>query len=140
MHEYLIHVCSAYELCLYWRLIDTVLHYNLIFYAEHSPISRQDCWNINNKIDQTNQVSHDIASCSTNSVTCFMSNQCVGVQFLRASDSFGVGSGPIFLDRLNCMSGDTSVLNCVPRSIQGLPECNHDRDVGVHCEGMSLTA
>ena len=80
-----------------------------------------------------------IASCSTNSVTCFMLNQCVGVRFLRASDSFGVGSGPIFLDRVNCMSGDTKVLNCVPRSIQGLPECNHDRDVGVHCEGMSIS-
>ena len=80
-----------------------------------------------------------IITCSTNSVTCFMLNQCVGVRFLRASDSFGVGSGPIFLDRVNCMSGDNKVLNCVPRSIRGLPECNHDRDVGVHCEGMSIS-
>ena len=68
----------------------------------------------------------------------FYSHQCLGVQFLRASDSFGVGSGPIFLDRLNCGLNDTRVLDCVPRSRQGLPECNHDRDVGIYCEGVSV--
>ena len=68
----------------------------------------------------------------------FYADQCLGVRFLRASDSFGIGSGPIFLDKLDCGLTDTRVLDCVPRSRQGLPECNHDRDVGVHCEGMSL--
>ena len=68
----------------------------------------------------------------------FYPHQCLGVRFLRASDSFGVGSGPIFLDRLNCGLNDTRVLDCVPRSRQGLPECNHDRDVGIYCEGVSV--
>ena len=59
-----------------------------------------------------------------------------GVAFSNAF--FGVGSGPIFLDRLNCGLNDTRVLDCVPRSRQGLPECNHDRDVGIYCEGVSV--
>ena len=59
------------------------------------------------------------------------------MQFLQAFINFGRGSGPIFLDRLDCGSNDNTLLSCNRFSTLGLPGCNHERDVGVHCEGVS---
>ena len=48
---------------------------------------------------------------------------------------FGVGTGPVFIQRSSCSWSETSLLGC---SIRYLPTyaCNHYQDVGVTCEGM----
>ena len=48
---------------------------------------------------------------------------------------FRSGTGPIFLDQLNCRPDDNNLLDCSRLSPLGLPTCGHDGDVGVHCEG-----
>ena len=48
-----------------------------------------------------------------------------------------VGSGPIFLDQLNCVGSEESLVDCplLERSV-GLHHCNHSMDVGLRCSGM----
>ena len=45
---------------------------------------------------------------------------------------------PIFLDDLDCMTNDTSLLGCNGGN-RGLPTCFHDDDAAVHCEGIIVT-
>ena len=52
------------------------------------------------------------------------------------TEGFAMGSGPIFLNELRCVSGDTSLLNCQSGQPRGLVECSHSQDVGVRCPGM----
>ena len=51
---------------------------------------------------------------------------------------FRSGTGPIFLDQLNCGPTDNTLLGCSRLSPLGLPRCGHEGDVGVHCEGIYL--
>lgn len=46
---------------------------------------------------------------------------------------FGSGSGPIFLNRLNCEGGESNILDC--ESPQLVHFCSHEEDVGVVCPG-----
>ena len=50
------------------------------------------------------------------------------------------GSGPIFLDRLDCTPDDTSLLECRSFSVYslGLPQCDHSQDVSIRCRGEYL--
>ena len=47
------------------------------------------------------------------------------------------GSGPIFLEGLECSSSDTDLLNCrTTFTSVGLTDCKHNQDVSVMCPGI----
>ena len=48
---------------------------------------------------------------------------------------FGAGSGPIFLDDVQCTSTTSQLLECPSRPILS-HNCLHSADAGVGCEGM----
>ena len=48
---------------------------------------------------------------------------------------YGRGSGPIWLDNVQCSGTATSLHNCSSNGI-GLHNCGHNEDVGVVCQGM----
>ena len=50
------------------------------------------------------------------------------------------GSGPIFLDRLDCNQNDVSLLECrsFSRYSLGLPQCDHSQDVSIRCRGKQV--
>ena len=52
---------------------------------------------------------------------------------------FGTGSGPIFLDDVQCTSSSSQLLECPSRSILS-HNCLHSADAGVGCEGMLCNA
>ena len=52
------------------------------------------------------------------------------------------GSGPIFLDNVDCSDTDTELVSCPTRlNVFGLrsASCSHNDDIGVSCVGMSCT-
>ena len=50
---------------------------------------------------------------------------------------FGLGTGPIHLDNVNCTGNESSLLDC-PRSDR-MHDCNHGQDVSVVCTGVDCT-
>ena len=48
---------------------------------------------------------------------------------------FGAGSGPIFLDDVQCTSSASQLLECPSRPILS-HNCRHSADAGVGCEGV----
>ena len=48
---------------------------------------------------------------------------------------FGTGSGPIFLDDVQCSSSPSQLLECPSRPILS-HNCLHSTDAGVGCEGV----
>ena len=51
---------------------------------------------------------------------------------------FGAGSGPIFLDDVQCTSSSNQLLQCPSRPILS-HNCLHSDDAGVGCEGENCT-
>ena len=49
---------------------------------------------------------------------------------------FGMGSGPIFLDQLQCSGSEQSLLDCPTITELGLHRCDHSMDAGVKCQGL----
>ena len=47
---------------------------------------------------------------------------------------FGAGTGPIFLDEVQCSSSTSQLLECSSRPIAS-HDCLHTADAGVGCEG-----
>jgi len=45
------------------------------------------------------------------------------------------GSGPIFLDQLDCNGTENILLECNAFTGRGLSTCDHSQDVGVLCRG-----
>ena len=50
---------------------------------------------------------------------------------------FGAGSGPIFLDDVQCTTSSSQLLECPSRPILS-HNCLHSADAGVGCEGMNI--
>ena len=48
------------------------------------------------------------------------------------------GSGPIYLEQLECSPEDTNILDCPRFSPLGLVNCDHSLDVSIRCTGRSL--
>ena len=61
-------------------------------------------------------------------------------QALNATGSahFGAGSGPIWLDHLNCIGKESHVWRCPSRE-WGQHDCRHKQDAGVICSGPRCT-
>ena len=51
------------------------------------------------------------------------------------SARFGAGSGPIWLDDVNCQGNETSILYCGHRG-WGIENCGHHEDASVECYGL----
>ena len=47
---------------------------------------------------------------------------------------FGAGTGPVFLDEVQCSSSASQLLECSSSPI-GSHDCLHSADAGVGCEG-----
>ena len=68
---------------------------------------------------------------------------CIFIAFLFAVSTdhkvrqFGRGSGPIFLDDLNCDGTESSLLDCRRNGLDvGIHNCDHSDDAGVQCSGI----
>ena len=71
--------------------------------------------------------------------------QCIALQFgfpfhspggrAYSNAHFGAGSGPIFLDGVQCSSSASQLLECPSRPILS-HNCRHSADAGVGCEGI----
>ena len=49
-----------------------------------------------------------------------------------------MGSGPIFLDQVNCIGSESNILHCDMFSPIGAHMCDHTQDAGVQCEGRHV--
>ena len=50
----------------------------------------------------------------------------------KAASVFGAGTGPIFVDHLDCDSDEISLLGC-PHDV--IHQCDHSDDAGAQCFG-----
>ena len=63
---------------------------------------------------------------------------CKHIGYPRAIDYYtkALGSGPIWLDDLNCTGRETSVFECIYADFNNI-NCGHKEDVGVLCQGIA---
>ena len=61
----------------------------------------------------------------------------IGAVILLSSETVP-GSGPIFLDQLDCSVTDSFLLDCSRLRPLGLHTCDHSQDVGLACIGKLL--
>lgn len=47
---------------------------------------------------------------------------------------FGVGTGKIWLNYLQCTASDTKLISCAHRGV-GIHYCGHNEDIAVYCTG-----
>ena len=63
------------------------------------------------------------------------------LQFTTGSRAFrsaqlGEGSGPVFLEGLECVGTEMSLLECAMDTPLGTSLCDHSDDAGIRCYGM----
>jgi len=63
---------------------------------------------------------------------------CGDVIEAKSAAYFGQGSGPIWMDEVNCAGNESSLKNCRTRG-WGIPNCGHSKDAGVTCTGEPKT-
>ena len=51
------------------------------------------------------------------------------------SSGFSNGTGPIFLDQLDCRGTENTLLECNAFTSLRLPTCDHSQDVAIRCTG-----
>ena len=58
----------------------------------------------------------------------------LGLQYLEYNTGayFGRGSGPIWMDNVDCIGGESRLSDCNHRG-WGIEDCGHGEDVGVTC-------
>ena len=66
----------------------------------------------------------------------YVASLCAGGSAYRDAH-FGTGSGPIFLDDVQCSSSSKKLLECFSRPILS-HNCLHSDDAGVGCEGSNV--
>lgn len=68
----------------------------------------------------------------------FFAENSVGIPATFTDAFFGMGIGPIFLERLTCVGTENNLLNCTSETNLGITRCTHAVDVGVRCPGKLL--
>ncbi|KAI8510949.1 hypothetical protein Bbelb_118650 [Branchiostoma belcheri] len=83
-------------------------------------------------------VCHDLFDIKDADVVCKMLGYSSARQ-VRNGAYFGSGSGPVYMDDVQCKGNENSLFNC---SYSGwmTSNCNHDQDVGVVCEEPLILA
>jgi len=61
----------------------------------------------------------------------------VGIGTLGIPTNFGQGSGRILLDNVICSENDTVLTSCGHYGVGIVQNCDHSKDVGVKCYGMT---
>ena len=51
---------------------------------------------------------------------------------------FGEGTGPVFLEGLECVGTEMSLLECAMNVPLGISLCDHSDDAGIRCYGMYM--
>ena len=59
----------------------------------------------------------------------------VGARFGRAE----AGSRPVFLEKLNCIMSDHSLLDCQSYSANEPSSCDHSQDISIQCTGITIS-
>ena len=95
-------------------------------------ISLMLLWSVNSWDMHTLEVGIPTYSVSVGLVTSLLSFTG-GKAYSNAR--FGTGSGPIFLDDVQCSSSSNQLLECPTRPILS-HNCLHSADAGVGCEGV----
>ena len=60
-----------------------------------------------------------------------------GVAYTNAY--FGQGTGPIWLDNVQCTGSETHLVKCTNSGDIGIHDCGHDEDAGVECISLNDT-
>ena len=62
----------------------------------------------------------------------------LGYELLEISAEFGPGKGIIILDKVICSKNTTVLASCGHYGVGITADCDHSKDVGIKCYGMSL--
>ena len=62
---------------------------------------------------------------------------CIHITVAVGGAFFGPGSGPIFLDDVNCTTAESDLTQCDHNGI-GNHSCEHGDDAGVICRGNQM--
>ena len=69
---------------------------------------------------------------------CFLVTDAAAINALNNNGNFGSGIGPIFLDNVGCVGGETILSDCFHNGV-GVHNCLHSEDAGVVClPGVSV--